>query len=184
MCSTANGGLTTPTDPAMALLTGILTKSPLITVITSLGLALWMWMWIPAMHTFGVRAVVAWAFDQRGAGATRNDLREISHANRRHYRDHGRESDLHGAVCFTPWFSKIVILIEAAVLAWSVVLAAGMFFPYLRPQLYEKSPIAGKTVFGLADHDGGLASSDSLPLSSISGRCSSTRTRPATIRRK
>jgi len=50
---------------------------------------------------------------------------------------------------FTPWFSKIVILIEAAVLAWSVVLAAGMFFPYLRPQLYEKSPIAGKTVFGL-----------------------------------
>ena len=50
---------------------------------------------------------------------------------------------------FTPWFSKIVILIEAAVLAWSVVLAAGMFFPYLRPQLYEKSPIAGKTIFGL-----------------------------------
>ena len=50
---------------------------------------------------------------------------------------------------FTPWFSKIVILIEAAVLAWSVVLGAGMFFPYLRPQLYEKSPIAGKTVFGL-----------------------------------
>jgi APA family basic amino acid/polyamine antiporter len=42
-----------------------------------------------------------------------------------------------------------VILIEAAVLAWSVVLAAGMFFPYLRPQLYEKSPIASKTVFGL-----------------------------------
>jgi len=50
---------------------------------------------------------------------------------------------------FTPWFSKIVILIEAAVLAWSVVLAAGMFFPYLRPELYEKSPIAGKTIFGL-----------------------------------
>ena len=24
-----------------------------------------------------------------------------------------------------------------------------MFFPYLRPQIYEKSPIAGKTIFGL-----------------------------------
>ena len=59
-----NGGLTTPTDPAVALLTGILTKSPLITVITSLGLALWMWMWIPGMHTFGVRAIVAWSFDR------------------------------------------------------------------------------------------------------------------------
>ena len=43
---TANGGLTTPTDPSVALLTGILTKSALITVLTSLGLALWMWMWI------------------------------------------------------------------------------------------------------------------------------------------
>ena len=34
---TANGGLTTPTDPSVALLTGILTKSPLITVLTSSG---------------------------------------------------------------------------------------------------------------------------------------------------
>ena len=57
-------GITTPTDPSVALLTGILTQSPLITVLTSLGLALWMWMWIPAMHTFGVRAVVAWSFDR------------------------------------------------------------------------------------------------------------------------
>ena len=30
-----------------------------------------------------------------------------------------------------------------------MVLGAGIFFPYLRPQIYEKSPLAGKTVFGL-----------------------------------
>ncbi len=144
-----NGGLTTPTDPAIALLTGILTKSPLITVLTSLGLALWMWMWIPAMHTFGVRAIVAWAFDQV-APAPIATISEKYHT-----------PIVAITVCtvvnlifmalfvFTPWFAKIVILIEAAVLAWSVVLGAGIFFPYLRPQIYEKSPIANKTVFGL-----------------------------------
>jgi hypothetical protein len=50
---------------------------------------------------------------------------------------------------FTDFFSTIVILIEAAVLAWSVVLGAGIFFPYLRPQIYEKSPIAGRKILGL-----------------------------------
>ena len=146
---TANGGLTTPTDPSIALLTGILTKSPLITVLTSLGLALWMWMWIPAMHTFGVRAVVAWAFD-RVAPAPLATISEKYHTPIVAITATTVVNLLFMALfVFTPWFSKIVILIEAAVLAWSVVLGAGMFFPYLRPQLYEKSPIAGKTVFGL-----------------------------------
>lgn len=146
---TANGGLTTPTDPAVALLTGILTKSPLITVLTSLGLFLWMWMWIPAMHTFGVRAVVAWAFD-RVAPAPLATISEKYHTPIVAISVTTAVNLIFMALfVFTPWFSKIVILIEAAVLAWSVVLGAGMFFPYLRPQLYEKSPIAGKTVFGL-----------------------------------
>jgi basic amino acid/polyamine antiporter, APA family len=145
----ANGGLTTPTDPAIALLTGILTKSPLITILTSLGLALWMWMWIPAMHTFGVRAIVAWAFDQV-APAPIATISEKYHTPIVAITVTTAVNLIFMALfVFTPWFSKIVILIEAAVLAWSVVLGAGMFFPYLRPQLYEKSPIAGKTVFGL-----------------------------------
>ena len=146
---TANGGLTTPTDPSIALLTGILTKSPLITVLTSLGLAVWMWMWIPAMHTFGVRAVVAWAFD-RVAPAPLATISEKYHTPIVAITATTVVNLIFMTLfVFTPWFSKIVILIEAAVLAWSVVLGAGMFFPYLRPQLYEKSPIAGKTVFGL-----------------------------------
>jgi APA family basic amino acid/polyamine antiporter len=144
-----NGGLTTPTDPAIALLTGILTKSPLITVLTSLGLFLWMWMWIPAMHTFGVRAIVAWAFDQV-APAPIATISEKYHTPIVAITVTTVVNLIFMALfVFTPWFSKIVILIEAAVLAWSVVLGAGIFFPYLRPQLYEKSPIASKTVFGL-----------------------------------
>jgi amino acid transporter len=146
---TANGGLTTPTDPSIALLTGILTLSPLITILTSLGLALWMWMWIPAMHTFGVRAVVAWAFDQV-APAPLATISEKYHTPIVAITVTTIVNLIFMALfVFTPWFSKIVILIEAAVLAWSVVLGAGIFFPYLRPQLYEKSPLAGKTLFGV-----------------------------------
>jgi amino acid transporter len=146
---TANGGLTTPTDPSVALLTGILTLSPLITILTSLGLALWMWMWIPAMHTFAVRAIVAWAFDQV-APAPIATISEKHHTPIVAITVTTIVNLIFMALfVFTPWFSKIVILIEAAVLAWSVVLGAGIFFPYLRPQLYEKSPLAGKTLFGL-----------------------------------
>ena len=143
------GGLTTPTDPAISLLTGILTLSPIVTVLTSLGLALWMWMWIPAMHTFGVRAIVAWAFD-RVAPAPIGKISETYHTPLVAITVTTVVNLIFLALfVFTPWFSKIVILIEAAVLAWSVVLAAGIFFPYLRPQLYEKSPLANKTLFGL-----------------------------------
>jgi amino acid transporter len=146
---TANGGLTTPTDPAIALLTGILTKSALMTVLTSLGLALWMWMWIPAMHTFAVRAVVAWSFDQV-APAPLATISEKYHTPIVAISVTTIVNLIFMALfVFTATFSKIVILIEAAVLAWSVVLGAGIFFPYLRPQIYEKSPLAGKTVFGL-----------------------------------
>ena len=107
---TANGGLTTPTDPAIALLTGILTKSPLITVLTSLGLALWMWMWIPAMHTFGVRAVVAWAFDQV-APAPLATISEKYHTPIVAITVTTIVNLIFMALfVFTPWFSKIVIL--------------------------------------------------------------------------
>jgi hypothetical protein len=50
---------------------------------------------------------------------------------------------------FSSFFATIIILIEAAVLAWSIVLAAGIFFPYIRPHIYAKSPIANHRILGL-----------------------------------
>ena len=143
----ANGGVTT--DSSITTLTGVLTKSPLITILTSLGLALWMWMWIPAMHTFGVRAIVAWAFD-RVAPAPLATISETYHTPINAIVVTMLANIISMALfVFHPWFSKIVILIEAAVLAWSVVMLAGIFFPYLRPELYSKSPIANRKLFGL-----------------------------------
>ena len=49
---------------------------------------------------------------------------------------------------FTKFFA-VVIFIEAGVVAWAIVLLAGVFFPYRRPDLYEKSPISATRVFGL-----------------------------------
>jgi hypothetical protein len=52
-------GVGVQTDPTITLLAGVLTGSPLVCILVSLGFMFWMWMWIPGMHTFGVRAIVA-----------------------------------------------------------------------------------------------------------------------------
>ena len=101
------------------------------------------------MHTFGVRAVVAWAFD-RVAPAPLGEISEKRHTPVVAIWFCVVITVIFMALfVFTEFFSTIVILIEAAVLAWSIVLAAGIFFPYTRPEIYEKSPIANKKILGL-----------------------------------
>lgn len=138
-----------PTEPSINLLSGLITQSWLITLVCSIGVILWIWMWIPGIHSYAVRAMVAWAFDRVAPDV----LGTVS--QKRH------TPTVSIFVCaaimiifmallvFTESFSKIVILIEAQVIAWSVVLLAGVFFPYKRPHIYEKSPIARKKMFGL-----------------------------------
>jgi amino acid transporter len=142
-------GVGVQTDPTITLLAGILTGSPLVCVLVSLGFIFWMWMWIPGMHTFGVRAIVAWSFD-RVAPEPWARLSPTRHTPMVAIIFTMCINILFMALfVFTEFFSAIVILIEAAVLAWSVVLGAGIFFPYMRPQIYEKSPIATKRILGL-----------------------------------
>lgn len=142
-------GVGVQTDPTITLLAGILTGSPLICILVSLGLIFWMWMWIPGMHTFGVRAIVAWSFD-RIAPEPWSRISPTRHTPVVAIIFTMLINILFMALfVFTETFSAIVILIEAAVLAWSIVLGAGIFFPYMRPQIYEKSPIATKKILGL-----------------------------------
>ena len=167
------------TDPTITLLSGVLTDSWIITALVSIGLVFWMWMWIPGMHTFAVRALVAWSFD-RVAPAPLGQISPTRHTPTTAIFVSVVITIIFMALfVFTAFFSTIVILIEAAVLAWSIVLLAGVFFPYRRPDIYEKSPIANKKILGLPmmTVGCGLASS---PRSSSSGTCSSMRTRPAT----
>tara|TARA_Y100001934_G_scaffold77188_2_gene96003 strand:- start:25 stop:1641 length:1617 start_codon:yes stop_codon:yes gene_type:complete len=142
-------GVGIQTDPTITLMAGVLTGSEWIAALTAIGFILWMWMWIPGMHTFGVRAVVAWSFDRVAPDA----LGKISETR------HTPSVAIWFCVLvtvifmalfvFTSFFGTIIILIEAAVLAWSIVLIAGIFFPYTRPDIYEKSPIANKKILGL-----------------------------------
>jgi amino acid transporter len=137
------------TDPTVTLLAGVLTLSPIICVLVSIGFIFWMWMWIPGMHTFAVRAIVAWSFD-RVAPEAWGQISPTRHTPIVAILFTMLVNIVFMALfVFTGFFSKIIILIEAALLAWSVVLAAGVFFPYLRPQIYEKSPIAHRRVLGL-----------------------------------
>jgi len=142
-------GVTTPTDPSITLMAGILTNSWLVTLLVSIGLIFWMWMWIPGMHTFAVRALVAWAFD-RIAPAPLGTISPTRHTPTVAIAVSVIVTIVFMALfVFTSFFKTIIILIEAAVLAWSVVLLAGIFFPYTRPQIYEKSPIARRRILGL-----------------------------------
>lgn len=142
-------GVTTPTPATITLLAGILTDSWLVTLLVSIGFVTWIWMWIPGMQTFGVRAMVAWAFD-RVAPAPLGTISPTTHTPTVAIVVATIVTVIFMALfVFTSYFATIIILIEAALLAWSVILLAGVFFPYMRPQIYEKSPIYGKNVFGL-----------------------------------
>jgi amino acid transporter len=144
-----DGVITTPTDATITLLSGILTQSWVIAVLVSVGFIAWIWMWIPAMHTYAVRAVVAWAFD-RIAPAPFAAISQKTHTPQFSIWATTLLNVLFmGLFCFTSFFATVIILIEAALLAWSIVLLAGIFFPYTRPHIYEKSPIAGKKILGL-----------------------------------
>jgi basic amino acid/polyamine antiporter, APA family len=144
------GGLTgTPTTPWITLLAGVLTKSWLVTVLVSLGFIAWIWMWVPGMQAYGERAMIAWAFDRIAPGA----LGQVSD------RTHSPVVAIASATAltiiflalfvFTTYFITLIIFIELALLAWMFVLAAGIVFPYKRPEMYQKSPISNKKLFGL-----------------------------------
>jgi amino acid transporter len=126
-----------------------MTQSTLVTLIVSIGLIAWMWMWIPGMHTFGIRAIVAWSFD-RVAPAPLGHISPTRHTPTIAIWFAWLVTVVFMALfCFTDFFAAIIILIEAAVAAWGIILAAGIFFPYMRPDIYEKSPIAGRKILGL-----------------------------------
>lgn len=143
-------GLTgTPTTPWITLLAGVLTRSWVITVLVSLGFIAWIWMWVPGMQAYGERAMIAWAFDRIAPGPlgkvsdrTHSPVVAISAAT-------GLTVIFLALFVFTSYFITLIIFIELALLAWMFVLAAGVVFPFRRREMYERSPIANKQLFGL-----------------------------------
>jgi APA family basic amino acid/polyamine antiporter len=141
-------GASTPIVPYTTLLTGVGSASSVLTVLIAIGFIAWIWLWMPSQLAYGNRAVMAWSLDRIFPDA----LGKVS--NRTHTPIPAIAFATLGAIAFlavlsfTTYF-QLVIFIEVGVLAWAIVLLAGVFFPYRRPDIYEKSPIANIKVLGL-----------------------------------
>jgi len=147
---TLNGaeGATAPVDPYITLLTGLGSGSVALTILIAAGFIAWIWLWIPTQILYPTRAIVAWALD-RVAPDVMGTVNERTHTP-----IPAIVFALAGGITFVAFltftsFFQLVIFIEVAVLAWAIVLLAGVFFPYRRPDIYNKSPISNIRIFGL-----------------------------------
>jgi amino acid transporter len=148
--SSLNGveGAATPVTPFPTLLAGLGAGSVFLTALIALGFIGWIWLWIPTQILYPTRAIVAWSLDRVAPDV----LGRVS--DRTHTPIPAIVLSLAGGITFvglltqTTYFN-LVIFIEVAVLAWAIVLLAGVFFPYRRPDIYEKSPIANMRIGGI-----------------------------------
>lgn len=138
----------TPVTPFPTLLTGLGADSVLLTILIALGFIGWIWLWIPTQILYPTRAIVAWSLDRIAP----DKLGTVS--ERTHTPIPAILLCLAGGITFVGMLSfttffQLVIFIEVAVLAWAIVLLAGVFFPYRRPDIYSKSPLANMKIAGL-----------------------------------
>jgi len=131
----------TPVTPYPTLLTGLGSGSAALTVLIGLGFIGWIWLWIPTQILYPTRAIVAWSLDRvapdflgRVDDRTHTPIPAIALCL-------AGGITFVGLLAFTTYF-QLVIFIEVAVLAWAIVLLAGVFFPFRRPDIYQKSAIA------------------------------------------
>jgi len=144
----AVSGAATPVAAYPTLLVAVGTKSVIMTILIALGFIAWIWLWVPTQILYATRAVMAWSLDRvfpdifgQVSERTHTPIPAIL------------LSMLAGLVflaflSFTTFFQQ-VIFIEVAVVAWGLVLLAGVFFPYTRKAMYEKSPISNIKILGL-----------------------------------
>ncbi len=141
--------MATPVVPWVTLLAGVAGGSSVLTVVMSLGFIAWIWMWIPGMQSYGERAMIAWAFDR----VAPSKLGTVSD------RFHSPIVAIGVATVITTifmylfvyvtFFGTLVLFLLVGVVAWTIALAAGTVFPFKRPEIYAKSPIANRKVLGL-----------------------------------
>jgi basic amino acid/polyamine antiporter, APA family len=141
-------GAATPVTPFPTLLTGLGVDSVVLTILIALGFIGWIWLWIPTQILYPTRALVAWSLDR----VAPDKLGTVS--ERTHTPIPAILFCLAGGITFVGMLSftsffQLVIFIEVAVLAWAIVLLAGVFFPYRRPDIYGKSPLANIRIAGI-----------------------------------
>ena len=138
----------TPVVPYYTFLAGIGTASVVMLIIISVQFMCWNWLWIPSQLGYMNRGIFAWALDR----VFPDSLSKVN--NRTHTPINAILLSLVYCLVilyllvYTSWL-KLAVFTELYLLAWSVTLVAGIFFPYRHKDMFEKGPIANLKVFGL-----------------------------------
>ncbi len=138
----------TPVVPYYTFLAGIGTGSAVMLVIIAVQFMCWNWLWIPSQVGYMNRGIFAWALDR----VFPDFLSKVN--NRTHTPINAIILSL--VYCLVILYLliyttalKLAIFTELYLLAWSVTLAVGIFFPYRHKDMFEKGPIANLKLFGL-----------------------------------
>lgn len=138
---------TTTTAPWFAVLAGILSASPLISVIIMAVFTVWIWFWIPAEISYTTRSMIAWSFDRIAP----DRLGYVS--ERFHTPVVAIGLSTIGAIFFM-WliaFQGIMLLtlVEVLLVVWGLTMVCAVVFPKVRKQMYDASPVASMKVLGI-----------------------------------
>jgi APA family basic amino acid/polyamine antiporter len=126
--------------PWFTFLAGILTDNVLWTVLIVAGFAAWIYFWIPAELIYGQRTMLAWSFDRLAPGP----LGYVSP------RFHTPVVAIVITVLLSIAFMWVIayttygtlVLIFGVLACWGTTMLAGVFFPWSRKAMFERSPVA------------------------------------------
>ena len=143
-------GLTpsTPILPWFTLLASLLANNPLITVIIAGTMCLWPFFWVPLELAYVDRSMLAWSLDRMAP-------ERLGYVSDRYH-----TPVVAIVVCivvaigflalysFTPWFGTLS-LIEALSIIWGSCMLFGALMPYLRRDVWAKSPASRYQIAGI-----------------------------------
>jgi amino acid transporter len=138
--STAAPDASTAVAPWFTLLAGIAAGNMLLSVIIVAGFAAWIYFWIPAELIYAQRTMLAWSFD-------RLTPERLSYVSPRFHTP--VVAIILTIVCAIAFMAVIaftdygtLVLILGLLLAWGTTMLAGVFFPWTRKELFDRSPAA------------------------------------------
>jgi amino acid transporter len=138
----------TPVTPWFTLLASLLANNPVITVIIAGTMILWPFFWVPLELAYVDRSMLAWALDRMAP-------QRLGYVSDRYH-----TPVVAIAVCmvvavgflalyaFTPWFGTLS-LIEALSVIWGSCMLVGALMPYIRKDIWSKSPASRYQVAGI-----------------------------------
>ncbi len=126
--------------PYFTFLAGILTNNVLWTVLIVAGFAAWIYFWIPAELIYGQRTMLAWSFDRLAPG-------QLGYVSPRF---HTPVVAIVITVLLSIAFMWVIayttyatlVLIFGILVCWGITMLAGIFFPWTRKAMFERSPVA------------------------------------------